>query len=77
MRTTTYNPSFDTAAAPARPGLFSRFCAALIKGQELRARRIVHAHLAHQDDATLTRLGWSKADIDALRRAPAVAVLPL
>jgi hypothetical protein len=77
MRTTTYNSSFDAASAPTRPSLLSRIVAGLIKGQERRARRVVHAHLAHQDDATLTRLGWSPADIAALRRAPNAAVLPL
>jgi hypothetical protein len=79
MTTSTLNTLNSTVFAPAadsirasRPSLFKRLMARLIAGQEQRARRIVYAHLAHQSDDALARLGWTRAEIDALRRADRV-----
>jgi hypothetical protein len=65
------------AGRPTRTSVFKRLVAALVKGQEARARKVVHAHLGQYDDAALARLGWSRADIAALRTTPAAAVLPI
>jgi hypothetical protein len=50
-----------------KPTLFSRLFKAMTAAQELRARRVVNAHLALHDDAALKRLGWQPADIARLR----------
>ena len=67
--------SRDAAAAYSiRPfvvalgAVLARVYQAMITVQEARAKRIVHSHLAWQDDATLARLGVSATDIAALRR---------
>jgi hypothetical protein len=69
--TTLNNSAFAPAAAPkaaaARPSLARRIFDRMTAAQERRARKIVHAHLAHQPDEALVRLGWSAADIAALR----------
>ncbi len=77
MRTSAMAPAFaattiatDTPQSRSdQPSFFTRIYNAMIASQELRARRVVYAHLAHHDDATLKRLGWSLADIEQLRRA--------
>jgi hypothetical protein len=71
--TTLNNTAFAPAAAAkapaatARPSFARRIFDRLTAAQEHRARKIVHAHLAHQPDEALVRLGWSAADIAALR----------
>ena len=86
MRSTTFasgTVALDTPVArpaktyPAKPGVFTRFWNTLIAAQEKRARRVVGAHLATMDDAQLARLGWNKAELSALRKAPADATMAL
>lgn len=80
MQSSLTASGFATAAHPARPtverpaaankpktGLLASIYSGLIAGQEARARAIVRQHLAKYDDAQLEDLGWSKADIAALR----------
>lgn len=64
---TSFAPTADKARN-AGPTLFARLFARLVAGQEVRARRIVRSHLAHQPDEALARLGWTPDEIAALRR---------
>jgi hypothetical protein len=75
MQSTMTASGFATAAhtaprtAPSKPkvGLFATIYSGLVAGQEARARAIVRQHMAMYDDAQLEALGWSKAEITALR----------
>lgn len=67
LSTPSFAPVADKASSE-RPSFFKRLMARLAAGQERRARAIVHAHLALQPDEVLKRLGWTDAEIAALRR---------
>jgi hypothetical protein len=85
MRSTTLEPLFaapsmaDTAAdiaqtartAPAKSALWSKLYAGLIEARQAQANAIVAQHLALYDDTSLTSLGWTATEIDALRRRTA------
>lgn len=48
------------------------FYAAVIRGQEARARRLASPYLARHDDAALARLGFGPAEIARIRRDGAI-----
>jgi hypothetical protein len=56
------------SATPRKPGLFASIYSGIIAGQEAKARAVVARHMALYDDAQLLALGWSEAEIAALRR---------
>ena len=49
---------------------------ALIRSQQARANVRVRPYLARESDATLERLGFSRAEIDAIRASTADRALP-
>jgi hypothetical protein len=71
LSNTTFTPSSATTASNAggRTSLARRIFDRMVAAQERRARKIVHAHLVHQPDEALVRLGWTTAEIAALRRS--------
>jgi hypothetical protein len=78
MRSTTFDPLFaatslaDGASAPAKPAvaksaLWTRLYANLIEARQAQADAIVARHMAHHDDKSLKAIGWTDAEIIALR----------
>jgi DNA-binding FadR family transcriptional regulator len=76
MQTTAMAPAYAAPTSATgkikhrsdQPSLFKRVLAAMIAGQEARARKAVHAHLSRLDGPALARLGWTPDDIAQLRR---------
>jgi hypothetical protein len=67
--TTTLLAGAPAAAAPqSRPGFFRRVLDRLTAAQEARARREIAAYLMRFSDARLAALGYTEAEIAALRR---------
>jgi hypothetical protein len=70
MSSTLTATGFDAVAEPtieSKPGIFQSIYSGIMAGQEARARAIVRRHMEKYDDAQLEALGWSKAEIAALR----------
>ena len=51
-----------------KAGLWQRFSAALIESRRIQAEAMVARHLAHLSDDALKDIGWTGAEIAALRR---------
>ena len=51
-----------------KAGFWKRFSAALIESRRTQAEAMVARHLAHLSDGALKDIGWTGAEIAALRR---------
>jgi hypothetical protein len=67
----------DTAPQARKPGFLRRLLNGLIASREQQARRVVLGQLAHLDDAKLAKIGWTAADVAALRHAEKTGQLPI
>jgi hypothetical protein len=89
MTSTTFEPLFSAApsiadhaagpkaagqAVPAKSALWTKLYTNLIEARQAQANAIVARHMAVQDDTTLQSMGWTEAEIIALRRRLGAAV---
>ena len=64
------NPSLTgSVTAPRRDGLFARIGRAIIANQEARARAVVRPYLAQMPDKDLAALGYTKSEINEIRKS--------
>ncbi len=57
----------DSAVTRAKPGILSRFAAALSRSRQMQAEREVQRYLARQSDPVLHDIGLTDAEIAELR----------
>lgn len=70
MATTTVSArDFALTGSEKEQGLFARIGSRIIASRKRQADRAVAAYLLSLDDATLTRLGYDRAEVE--RRDPA------
>lgn len=71
MSTTTKTfDAGDFVAEEAGGGLFDRAFRRMMAAREVRAREMVHGHLARLSDSCLVELGYEANDIRQIRASP-------